>query len=76
MRQVTWQYYGCAGCSPIVAGAVLIALGFAFQTDWAADIASFLIKVVGFLMVGLGALTIILSVVAWVTGRRRLGGPP
>ena len=75
-QQVTWRYHGCASCSPIVAGAVLIGVGIGFQTGWAADIASFLIKAVGVVLVGLGAITVLLSVVAWFTGRRRLDGPP
>ena len=68
--QVVWRPHGCVGCSPIVAGGLMIGVGFIFQTGWAADVASLLLKVIGYLLVGFGAFAIIVSLVAWVTGRR------
>ena len=71
MRQATWRPYGCMGCSPLVAGGILILVGLAFQTDWAGDAARFLLRVMGWVLVLVGGLTIISASLAWWTRRRR-----
>ena len=74
MRQVGWQYRGGAGCNPIVVGGVMVGLGIFMQTGWAEAIATFLVKALGFLLIGLGGLTVLTSLAAWASRRR--GGPP
>ena len=71
MRQTTWRPYGCMGCSPLVGGAFMILVGLLFQTGWAADAATFLLKAIGYLLIGFGGLGILLSLWALLTGRRR-----
>ena len=70
-QQVIRRSYGCLGCSPLVGGALMILTGLLFQTGWAADAATFLLRVIGYLLIGFGVLGILLSLLALLTRRRR-----